>query len=119
MRGEVIVAQQVIVSDVAVEDEWVRQSIAAWLRDYLSNLLSLPEAQMDETATFGSYGIDSSAAVAMAGDLGDWIGCEVDPAAAYDHPSIDELSDALSRLPGVQSAFARRAQPGELSGIGP
>ena len=88
--------------------QWAEQSITTWLKEYLVNLLGIQENDIDEKAAFDQYGLDSSAAVAMAGDLGEWVGCDVDPAAAYDHPSIADLSHALSQSGAVRAALHNR-----------
>jgi acyl carrier protein len=84
------------------------QCITTWLREYLVNLLGLQEHDIDDHAAFARYGLDSSAAVAMAADLGDWIGCDLDPSSAYDHPSIAELSRALGQSSAVRKALSNR-----------
>ena len=88
--------------------QWAEQSITTWLREYLANLLGLQEHEIDDHAAFDRYGLDSSAAVAMAGDLGDWVGCDLDPSSAYDHPSIAELSRVLSQSGAVRTSLSNR-----------
>jgi acyl carrier protein len=87
--------------------EVVEKSIASWLTSYIAEVLGISVDEIDETTTFGRFGLDSSAAVALAGDLGDWIGCDIDAAIAYDFPSIGGLSAALSRDPEVCASFLR------------
>jgi acyl carrier protein len=83
-------------------------AIAQWLRDYLANLLEHGVDEFDDTLSFERMGLDSSAAVGMVGDLGDWLGHEIDASAAYDHPSIRALSSALAGDPAVRRAFGQR-----------
>ncbi|MFC4161440.1 acyl carrier protein [Chitinimonas lacunae] len=70
--------------------------VVAWLRSYLSRLLGIPLQDIDPDKTFERYGLDSSAAVGMTGDLGDWLGVEIDAAAAYDNPTINQLARSLA-----------------------
>ena len=84
----------------------VRGEIARWLREYIANLLALDPATIDGRITFDRYGLDSSAAVGMTGDLAGWLGYEVDAAAPYDYPSIDSLSHALASDEQLCVAFA-------------
>lgn len=98
-----------------IPSESVERRIAQWLRAYLAKLLALNEAAIDEKTSFGRYGLDSSAAVAMAGDLGDWLGCEIDPVAAYDYPSVRELARALSSNAGVCAALYAREHGESIS----
>jgi acyl carrier protein len=71
------------------------ERIAHWLRRYIADLLALPEEKIDLDVAFQRIGLDSSAAVAMTGDLSDWLGCDVDPSAAYEHSTIFKLSHAV------------------------
>ena len=72
------------------------ESIVAWLREYIAGILGVPVEKIDSDASFQQLGLDSSAAVGMTGDLADWLGIEIDPAAAYDYPSIGALAGRLA-----------------------
>ena len=48
------------------------------------------------TIPFDRYGLDSSAAIGMIGDLENWIGIELDPTLPYDYPSIETLAQHLA-----------------------
>lgn len=72
------------------------ERIVQWLKEYISEVLATPVENIDIDANFQQLGLDSSAAVGMTGDLGDWLKCEIDAAAAYDHPSISKLARALA-----------------------
>ncbi|AFE06197.1 acyl carrier protein [Corallococcus coralloides DSM 2259] len=90
------------------------REISEWLKKYMSELLSLPASDINTATTFDRYGLDSSAAVGMTGDLGDWLGIEVDTAAPYEHPTIEKLSRALA---SDKRLLARRAaQAGKATG---
>lgn len=69
--------------------------LKAWLIAYLAQLLGVDEKQVDPSFSFELYGIDSTAAVGLSGDLSDLLGRELDVALAYDHPTIDALVDHL------------------------
>ena len=75
-----------------------KQAIAQWLSNYLSELLRIDIAQVDTALTFDDYGIDSRDALGMIGELGDWLGLDLDSSIIYDHQSIDELSNHLSLI---------------------
>jgi acyl carrier protein len=68
-----------------------------WLVSYLSELLDIKLAEIDVTVTFDRYGLDSSAAIAMTGDLANWLGSELDPTLIYDYPTIEALVTNLLR----------------------
>jgi acyl carrier protein len=88
--------------------EILEAQIATWLKNYLVELLGLDAGGVSGSATFERYGLDSSAAVGMTGDLSEWLGSEVDAAATFDHPSIDKLAHALATDRQVYAAFARK-----------
>jgi len=86
----------------------VEHLIVEWLRSYLADLLNLSADELDRSMTFQQYGLDSSAAVGLSGDLGNWLGYDVDPAIAYEFPSINELAASLAGDPAVRNAFSKR-----------
>jgi acyl carrier protein len=69
--------------------------IQAWMVTYLAELLEISEEDIDASVPFDRYGLDSSAAVGMTGELEDWLGVEIDPTVIYDYPTIDALSHYL------------------------
>jgi len=93
----------------------VARSICEWLTSYLANVLALPTDEIDDSRTFQQYGLDSSAAVGLTGDLADWLGCDIDPAAAYEHPSIRAFTAALARRQDVVHAYRARIGDGHRS----
>jgi acyl carrier protein len=70
-------------------------NISDWLVSYLADLLETSPDQIDVKTTFARYGLDSSAAVVLTGDLGGWLGQELEPTILYDYPTIAELSAHL------------------------
>jgi acyl carrier protein len=81
--------------------------ITAWLSDYLAELLALQPGEIDVEQSFARYGLDSSAAVGMTGDLGTWLSVDIDPAAAYDYPTIASLSGYLAKDPRVLASLRK------------
>lgn len=86
----------------------VEQLIADWLRAYLSDLLGIAPDKLDETVSLQRYGLDSSAAVALAGDLGDWLDYDLEATITYDHPSIGALAAALSQDEKLRALLSDR-----------
>ena len=77
--------------------------IQNWLVSYLAKLLDIELAEIDVTVTFDRYGLDSSAAIAMTGDLADWLGSELDPTLIYDYPTIEALvANLLEEKKGIK-----------------
>lgn len=81
--------------DGALALEQAEVMVIEWLQQYLGELLDIEPDDVDIDTPFDRYGLDSSAAVGMTGDLSAWIGAAVDPAAPYDYPSIRQLSHAM------------------------
>jgi acyl carrier protein len=70
--------------------------IQDWIVDYLAGILEVDAEELDVTIPFDRYGLDSSAAVGMTGDLADWLNREIDPTLLYDYPTIEALVQYLS-----------------------
>ncbi len=73
------------------------KDIQVWLIAYLSQLLDIKPTTVDIECSFDSYGLDSSAAFGLTGDLEDWLDCELDPALTYDYPTIEQLLHYLAQ----------------------
>lgn len=71
-------------------------AIQAWIVSYLAQLLELQPDEIDTEIPFDQYGLDSSAAVGMTGDLEDWMGRKIDPTLLYDYPTIQALAQHLA-----------------------
>lgn len=69
--------------------------IQAWIVSYLAQLLEVDSDEIDTATPFDRYGLDSSAAIGMTGDLEDWLNLELDPTLVYDYPTIEALSQHL------------------------
>jgi acyl carrier protein len=69
--------------------------IQAWLISYLSELLEIDQSEIDVNVPFERYGLDSSAAIGLTGDLENLLGYELEPTILYDYPTIEVLSEQL------------------------
>ena len=69
--------------------------IKTWLVDYLAEALEIDPQQIDPSLPFQDYGLDSSAAVTLTGDLGEWLDRELDPTLLVDYTTIEELATYL------------------------
>jgi acyl carrier protein len=105
MRSEnfEVIPQPIVTGDNQTDDQVAvlkqlpsTAEIQAWIVSYLAKLLEVNPDEVDITIPFERYGLDSSAAVGMTGDLEDWLGCEVDPTLLYDYPTIKNLVQYLS-----------------------
>lgn len=70
--------------------------IQAWVVSYLAELLEIDADEVDTTISFDRYGLDSSVAVGLTGDLEDWLGIRLDPTLLYDYPTVEALSRHLA-----------------------
>jgi acyl carrier protein len=70
--------------------------IQEWIVSYVANLLEVEPEELDITIPFDRYGLDSSAAIGLTGDLQELLGCELDPTLLYDYPTVESLVQHLS-----------------------
>ena len=74
------------------------EKIEEWLIDYLAESLKIGVDEVDVKTPFTRYGLDSSEAIIMTGDLGEFLGFEVDATLPYDYPNIESLARTLGNL---------------------
>ena len=80
--------------------------IEAWLVSYLAELLEIKRDEIDVTASFDRYGLDSSAAVGLTCDLEDWLERDIDPTLPYDYPTTEALARHLADESSQTSAIS-------------
>jgi acyl carrier protein len=73
-----------------------QERIQAWLVSYLAESLEIEKDKVEVAIPFDRYGLDSSAAVGLTGDLQDWLGYELEPTLLYDYPTIEALAQHLA-----------------------
>jgi acyl carrier protein len=81
-----------LVRDVFPDEATIRD----WLLRYLAVLLQLPETDISREDPLAMYGLDSSAAVGMAGDLSVWLALKLEADLLYQYPTVDMLSAHLA-----------------------
>ena len=69
--------------------------IQGWLVDYLAQELEIQPEAIDITVTFERYGLDSSTAIVLTGELQDWLGCQLEPELLFDYQTIAELTQYI------------------------
>ena len=72
-----------------------QKEVQTWIVNYVAELLEINPNRINVTIPFDRYGLDSSAAVGLAGDLEDWLERELDPTLLYDYPTIKTLSQHI------------------------
>jgi acyl carrier protein len=70
--------------------------IAAWLVEHLSAELQVNPAEVDIHTPFTAYGLGSIEAATVAGDLENWLECELSPTLTWDYPTIEALAQYLA-----------------------
>ncbi len=86
-------------------------AIQAWLVSQLSEVLYVEPEEIDVREPFAYYGLSSSHAAIISGDLENWLGITLSPTALYEHPTIEALSGFLS---GAESAAHAEVLPAEV-----
>ena len=74
-----------------------QREIQNWIVNYIAELTEVNPDRIDITISFDNYGLDSSAAVGLTGDLEDWLGTEINPTLLYDYPTVEAVVQYLSR----------------------
>jgi acyl transferase domain-containing protein/acyl carrier protein len=83
-------------------------TIQAWLVAKLSERLGLESHEIDVREPLASYGLGSTEAVSLAGELAEWLGQQLSPALVYEYPTIEALARHLAESPD-ESETATRA----------
>ncbi|OYV80774.1 MAG: beta-ketoacyl synthase, partial [Planctomycetia bacterium 21-64-5] len=77
--------------------------IQAWLVSRLSETLGIEPQAIDVREPFVSYGLGSTEAVSLAGELAEWLDRKLSPALVYEYSTIEALASHLagsSDVPG-------------------
>lgn len=73
------------------------QAIEDWLIERVSALVGVAPNQLDTAQPFATFGLDSIAAVGLAGELEDWLEIELPATILWDYPTIAALAEYLAR----------------------
>ena len=74
-----------------------QDTLRAWLVAELARMVKISEAEVDTAKPFDAYGLDSRAAVQVSGALEKVVERRLSPGILFDHETIDDLADYLSR----------------------
>lgn len=79
--------------------------ISDWLAETLCDVLGVGPEEIDLNCPFSHYGLGSTEAVMIVGDLETWLGATFPNSLAFDHPTIQSLADHLGdELPRYRAA---------------
>ncbi|MEH1967247.1 AMP-binding protein [Nostoc sp.] len=73
-----------------------QEAIASWLVSHLALCLNISPQEIDTEQPFAAYGLDSSVAVSITGELAQGLGCELEPTLFWEYPSIEMLAQHLA-----------------------
>src|ERR1700690_1166915 len=79
-----------------VENSTNPEVIQAWLVSKLSERLGIEPHKIDGGEPLASYGLGSTEAVSLAGELAEWLGRKLSPALVYEYPTIETLARHLA-----------------------
>ena len=71
-------------------------TIEVWLVSKLSERLGIEPTEIDIREPLASYGLGSTEAVSLAGELAEWLGQQLPPALVYEYPTIELLARHLA-----------------------
>ncbi len=69
--------------------------IQQWLVNYLAELLEVETKKIDITHSFDEYGLNSSDAIFLTGELEEWLESELEPTLVYEYSTIKKLAQYL------------------------
>jgi acyl carrier protein len=72
------------------------EEIEAMLAGYVAQRTGTPADEIDRTRRFDRLGLDSADAVALVGELEDFVGRDLSAFLPYQHPTIDQLARCVA-----------------------
>lgn len=75
--------------------EFTQERVQEWLVDKVAIRLGVPPSEVDVNQYFDTFGLDSTEALVLAGELENWLGTEIETTALWYHPTIAELAQYL------------------------
>jgi acyl carrier protein len=75
---------------------YVSEALQNWLVSHLAELLGVDQDEVEVDIPFDRYGLDSSAAIGLTGELSDLLKIDIEPTLLYDYPTVESLVDYLS-----------------------
>lgn len=74
-----------------------QEQINEWIRTYLADILEVKPEEIDDNYEFERFGINSSVAVSLVGDLEEWLGFELSPSLFFEFNTIAQVSTHLAQ----------------------
>ena len=83
-------------------NNFTQTEIQDWLVSYLSEVLEIKPEEIDVAQNLQDYGLDSSGAVVLTGDLGQWLSREIDPTLLIDYQTITAIAQYLANTEEIE-----------------
>lgn len=80
-----------------IERANVREKLQNWFVTRLAELLEVDPDEVEVDIPFDRYGLDSSAAIGLTGELSELLEIEIEPTLLYDYPTVEALTNYLSK----------------------
>lgn len=71
-------------------------AIEQYLTKAVADLIQVPESDIKVSATFDSYGLDSSTTIGLTSELSRWLDRTLDPTLLYDYRTIQDVARHLA-----------------------
>jgi acyl carrier protein len=79
--------------------------ISEWIKTYLAEILEVDPSEVDEDYEFDRFGLNSSAAVSLVGDLEEWLDFELSPSLFFEFNTIAQVSEHLAQAIPAEKAL--------------
>lgn len=89
-------------------------AIQKWLVERVAVYVDLPATEISTAVNLARYGLESVYALSLSGDAEEYLGVDVDPTLAWDHPTIDDMAQFLHEL--VSANLRPAGESGQLGG---
>lgn len=70
--------------------------IQQWIVAYVAKLMGVEASQIDPKQSFDQIGLNSSAAVALIGDLEEHLDFDISPSLLFESENIEEVAQSIS-----------------------
>lgn len=86
-----------------IDGPLTHEKLRAWLVVELARRVKCAESEVDTAKSFDAYGLDSRSAVQVSGALEKVVERRLSPGILFDHATIDDLANYLTRQLRLQS----------------
>lgn len=89
-----------------------QDDVTQWIKEYVARLLGLDSEGIETDVPFERYGLDSTAAVGLSGDLGELLKLKLDANVIFNYPTIGALAEHVTSVleaRNQRAAVGRRA----------